>query len=111
MKYFTDVPYFPAAKNKLHTAIEAAVMEYKRLVFSPQYLPVVQSSILNVIAQLNKEFPRCTIEAKWSEQNISLLGSGKTYHKKLRDHTLWFSGGMYSHAAMKVIVCKEETDL
>lgn len=114
MKYYVDIPYFPAPKNKLCTAVEAVIYEYNRLVFSPNLLPVIQSSIVNVINQLNKEYPRCKpFETKWSEDNARRIGGGSIIinDKKLKDWTLFFTGGMYSHCAMILKICREETDL
>jgi hypothetical protein len=103
MKYYSNVPYQHASPNKLDEAVKKMLKEFDDYIFEVKELPVIKSSINNIIAQLNKEHPRCKpIEPNWQSNNM--------HQEKKGDWSLFLSTNQYT-CALSLILCREEKDL
>lgn len=105
MKYYANIPFQYADHNRLDGAIKAMLKEFDDFVFEVKKLPVIKSSILNVIESLNKEYPRCKpVVARWVNND--------TYESlsKKGAWILYLSSNEYAQS-LKLTLCREESDL
>jgi predicted type IV restriction endonuclease len=110
MKYYAETPrYFPTAQNKLFTATYAALKEYDRFIFSIKLLPVVKSSIENIIASLNAQNKRCSpLEPSWIHDGSSIKKEAATP----QDIVLYLNRhNHYGDGALVIKLAREESDL
>lgn len=108
MKYYAETPdYFPSASNKLYEAAQAALKEFNRFIFPVKMLPVVKSSIENIIASLNAQHKRCIpLKVKWSD-NSRYVHKDDISKSDLKLHLSENTYTTYLHIKM----AREESDL
>jgi hypothetical protein len=110
MQYFLKTEHFAYPKNNLETAVKEALKEFDRFIFPPKQLPVVISSLTNVIDSLNKQYKRCTpIKMQWTTdmRHITIAEAFKTIDD--HDRILYFNG--YNSPVLRIMLGKEISDL
>lgn len=111
MRYYVQIPsYYTSPKNKLEEALRELANQYDRFSFPTSQLPVVKSSLENIINSLGVENKRCKPPCpRWRED-----GGGANYKNipafatKLKD---WELATDYAYTLLTLHLCREETDL
>lgn len=103
MYYTTTRLYVPS--NSLHKDVNEALELYNKRVWGLKMLPVIKSSITNVITQLNAENKRCKpMDASW-KQNTGSAG------EKSASWYLFLNAVNEYSAAVTIELVKDESDL